>query len=335
MKRYKLVSLFSGAGGLDLGFSEAGFEVIWANEFDKKIWATFEKNFPDVKLDHRSITDIEADEIPDCDGIIGGPPCQSWSEAGAGRGINDKRGKLFLDYIRVLRAKQPKFFLAENVSGILSKRHRTSFDLFLKEFKDSGYNVTWELLNANDYDVPEDRRRVIIVGTRNDLNLEFTFPKKHKNKPCLRDAIGDLPEPEPAKEKNKTNDNLAIPNHEYMTGTFSPIYMSRNRVRAWEEPSFTIQAGGRQAPIHPRAPKMEKLSQNVCRFVPGHEDEYRRLSVRECARIQTFPDDFTFVYTDVADGYKMVGNAVPVNLARNLAEQVKSELENCNDNGEQ
>ena len=103
--------------------------------------------------------------------------------------------------------------------------------------------------------------------------------------------------------------------------------MSRNRVRSWDEPSFTIQAGGRQAPIHPKAPKMEKVGTDKQRFVPGHEDEYRRLSVRECARIQTFPDNYEFLYTDVADGYKMIGNAVPVNLAKALGKQLMKILE--------
>src|ERR1035437_2069796 len=112
----KLVSLFTGAGGLDRGFEKAGFDVIWANEYDPSIWETFELNFPKSKLDNRSITDISVSEVPDMDGIIGGPPCQSWSEAGAGRGINDKRGQLFFEYIRLLKDKQPAFFLAENVS---------------------------------------------------------------------------------------------------------------------------------------------------------------------------------------------------------------------------
>src|SRR6056297_1950591 len=119
----KLVSLFSGAGGLDLGFKLAGFNVIWANDVDKATWDTFEYNFPKTKLDKRSITNIPSSEIPNSIGIIGGPPCQSWSEAGAQRGINDERGKLFFEYIRVLKDKQPLFFLAENVSGILHKKH--------------------------------------------------------------------------------------------------------------------------------------------------------------------------------------------------------------------
>jgi len=322
-----IVSLFSGAGGLDKGFEKAGFSTIWANEFDKAIWDTFETNFPNTKLDHRSITDIKPSEIPDCEGIIGGPPCQSWSEAGAGRGIKDKRGQLFFDYIRILKEKQPKFFLVENVSGILQPKHAEAFNGFLKSFENCGYNISWKLLDANDYNVPENRLRVIIVGYRKDLNKKFEFPKPNDYKPVLRDAIGDLKNALPAKEHNKTNGNITeVPNNEYMIGGFSTIFMSRNRVRGWDEPSFTIQAGGRHAPIHPKAPKMKFISQNVRIFVPGHEHEYRRLSVRECARIQTFPDDFVFKYTDVADGYKMIGNAVPVNLAYALAEQIKKDM---------
>ncbi len=322
----EIVSLFTGAGGLDLGFEKAGFTTIWANEFDGKIWETFEHNFPHVKLDRRSITDVSVDEIPDCDGMIGGPPCQSWSEAGAGRGINDKRGQLFYDYIRIIKTKQPKFFLVENVSGIISSRHKNSFNEFLKEFAECGYEISWKLVNANDYGVPEDRERVIIVGFRKDLGKTFEFPKPLKQKPTLKDAIGDLPEAIPALDKNKTNGKLKISNHEYMIGSFSPIYMSRNRVRSWDEPSFTIQAGGRQAPIHPKAPKMEKVGKDKMEFAKGHEDEYRRLSVRECARIQTFPDEYEFLYTDIANAYKMIGNAVPVNLAFEIAKKIKEDL---------
>lgn len=323
----KLVSLFTGAGGLDLGFKKAGFGVIWANEYDSSIWDTFEHNFPETKLDKRSIVDVPASEIPFADGIIGGPPCQSWSEAGAGRGINDKRGQLFFDYIRILKDRQPKFFLAENVSGILHPKHSQALSNIIEEFKNAGYTVSYKLLNANDYDVPEDRLRLIIIGYHKKLNKTFEFPEPQKYKPVLKDAIYDLRNAKPAKEFNKTNgDNLEIPNHEYMNGGFSTIYMSRNRVRSWNEPSFTIQAGGRHAPIHPQAPKMKFIEQNKRIFVPGKEHLYRRLSVRECARIQTFPDNFIFKYRDVADGYKMIGNAVPVEFARNIALQIMQDL---------
>jgi len=324
----KLVSLFTGAGGLDLGFKRAGFDIVWANEFDKAIWETFERNFPETKLDRRSIVEIPTSEIPFADGVIGGPPCQSWSEAGAGRGINDKRGQLFFEYIRLLKDKQPTFFLAENVSGILSARHSKAFNEIIKQFEEAGYFVSYKLLNANDYGVPEDRQRIIIIGYhKKKVGFPFEFPEALKHKPTLREAIFDLRLAKPAKPFNKTNGNdLKIPNHEYLTGGFSTIYMSRNRVRSWDEPSFTIQAGGRHAPIHPQAPKMKFIEQNKRIFVEGKEHLYRRLSVRECARIQTFPDDFIFYYKDVADGYKMIGNAVPVEFAFNIAKKIYSDL---------
>ncbi len=323
----RIASLFTGAGGLDLGFKKAGFNVVWANEYDSSIWETFEHNFPKVALDKRSVTEISGDEIPDVVGIIGGPPCQSWSEAGSQRGIEDKRGRLFYDYIRILKQKKPKFFLAENVSGILHPKHEEAFSSIIKEFQKAGYNVSYKLLNAHDYNVPEDRLRLIIVGYYKDLKRFFKFPEPLEKKLVLKDAIEDLPFPVPAKEKNKSHgDSLKIPNHEYMIGGFSTIYMSRNRVRSWDEPSFTIQAGGRHAPIHPQAPKMKFVSQNERIFVPGKEKLYRRLSVRECARIQTFPDDFIFKYRDIADGYKMIGNAVPVNFASHLAKKIMSDM---------
>lgn len=323
----KIASLFTGAGGLDLGFKKAGFQVVWANEYDPTIWETLEYNFPKIKLDKRSVTNVLASDIPEVSGIIGGPPCQSWSEAGAGRGINDKRGKLFYDYIRLLKEKQPKFFLIENVPGILQLKHKKAFLNIIKELKNASYEISYKLLNANDYDVPEDRWRVIIVGYNRTLKKKFEFPEPQKYKPVLKDAIYNLCPPKSALSKNKTNgDVLKIPNHEYMKGGFSSIYMSRNRVRSWEEPSFTIQAGGRHAPIHPQAPKMIFIEQNKRIFFPGKEHLYRRLSVRECARIQTFPDDFIFKYHNIADGYKMVGNAVAVNLAYHLAKKIMSDF---------
>ena len=326
----KIVSLFSGAGGLDLGFQKVGFDVIWANEYDKEIWETFEKNHPNTILDKRSIVDIPVDEVPECDGIIGGPPCQSWSEAGAMKGIQDKRGQLFYDFIRILSAKQPKFFLAENVSGMLIDKHTEALSNIKEMFRNAGigYELSFAMVNASEYNVPQDRKRVIFVGIRKDLDFKYEFEQPNFPKLTLRDAIYDLKETVlPALPFNKTNGNKCyVPNHEYMTGDFSSIFMSRNRVRSWDEQSFTIQAGGRHAPIHPQAPKMKFIEQNIRIFVPGKEHLYRRLSVRECARIQTFPDNFIFHYTSVPAGYKMIGNAVPVNLAKFLARSIKRQL---------
>jgi len=323
----KLISLFTGAGGLDLGFEQAGFKVIWANEYDTTIWETFEFNFPHVPLDKRSINDISSKEIPDSFGVIGGPPCQSWSEAGAGRGINDTRGQLFFEYIRILKDKKPVFFLAENVSGMLLPRHKNAFYTILKSFEEIGYNISFELLNAVDYGVPQDRKRVIIVGFKQYTKKFFEFPAPLLSNLTLRDAIWDIKDSaKPISEIGKGAENSNPPNHEYMLGNFSTIYMSRNRVRSWNEPSFTIQAGGRHAPIHPQAPKMKFIEQNKRIFVPGKEHLYRRLTVRECARIQTFPDNFIFKYKNISDGYKMVGNAVPVEFAKQLAIKIKDDL---------
>lgn len=326
-----VVSFFAGAGELDLGFEKAGFNVVWANEYDKDIWETYEKNHKKTLLDRRSIVNIKSDEVPECDGIIGGPPCQSWSEAGSLRGINDKRGQLFYDFIRILESKQPKFFLAENVSGMLLERHSEALKNIKEMFKNAGYRLSFKLLNASDFDVPQDRKRVFFVGIREDLGFEFKFPQSLKKKVTLEQAIADLKDSVvPAKDGNKTNkENCKIPNHEYMIGGFSSMFMSRNRVRSWDEQSFTIQAGGRHAPIHPQAPKMKFIEQNVRVFVPGKEDLYRRLSVRECARIQTFPNDFIFHYNNISAGYKMIGNAVPVNLAKHIAISIKAQIENA------
>lgn len=319
-----IVSLFSGAGGLDLGFEKAGFDIVWANEYDKTIWETYEKNH-NTPLDKRDVRNISSDEIPDCDGIIGGPPCQSWSEAGTQRGIEDSRGKLFYEFIRILKDKSPKFFVAENVSRMLADTHKEAVQNILNHFENAGYRITVNLVNAADYDVPQDRKRVFYIGFRKDLAINYRFPEPLKYKITLKEAIYDLKDSAiKAKDKNKTNgDKCTIPNHEYMNGGFSTIYMSRNRVRDWNEQSFTIQAGGRHAPLHPQAPKMLLVEKNKRIFVPGKEALYRRLSVRECARIQTFPDKFKFYYTDIADGYKMVGNAVPVMLAYHVAQSIK------------
>ncbi|MEG1835647.1 MAG: DNA cytosine methyltransferase [Oscillospiraceae bacterium] len=326
-----ILSLFSGAGGLDLGFEKAGFNIAMANEFDPSIWETYEKNHSArlIKGDIRDIKDSDFSE--NIEGIIGGPPCQSWSEAGANRGINDSRGKLFYDYIRILKCKQPKFFLAENVAGMLSGQHSNAVSNIVAMFEECGYNVTINLVNASDYGVPQDRKRVFYIGFRKDLNIKFVFPKPitpdTSSKLTFYEAIGDLQDTAiPALPKNKTNGKLPILNHEYFTGAYSTIYMSRNRVRGWNEQAFTVQASGRQCQLHPQAPKMLFVEKNKRIFVPGKESLYRRLTVRECARVQGFPDDFEFLYTDVNNGYKMIGNAVPTNLAYCIAKSIKAHL---------
>jgi len=327
-----VISLFSGCGGLDLGFERAGFHIPIANEFDKTIYDTYKANHPKTKLIEGDIRNINDDDFPDeIDGIIGGPPCQSWSEAGTLKGITDGRGLLFYEYIRILQEKKPKFFLAENVSGMLADRHSTSVKNIVNIFEECGYDVTINLVNAKDYGVAQERKRVFYIGFRKDLQVKFKFPAgstiEDDKKLTLRDIIWDLQfSAVPSIEKNYHNP-LAINNNEYFTGSYSPIFMSRNRVKSWDEQAFTVQASGRQCQLHPQAPKMIKYGHNDCRFVEGQEHLYRRMTVREVARVQGFPDDFKFLYDNVNDAYKMIGNAVPVNLAYEIAIAIKTALE--------
>lgn len=335
-----VISLFSGCGGLDLGFEKAGFSVPVANEFDPTIYETFKVNHPNTHLiegDVRQVTkkDIAPYISGEVDGIIGGPPCQSWSEAGSLRGIEDARGQLFYDYIRILKEFNPKFFLAENVSGMLANRHSEAVQNILGLFDQAGYDVSLTLVNAKDYGVAEERKRVFYIGFRKDLNIKFRFPKGStedaEKKITLRDIIWDLQETAvPAGTRNHHNPE-AINNNEYFTGAFSPIFMSRNRVKNWDEQAFTVQASGRQCQLHPSAPKMVKVDKNDCRFVEGKEHLYRRMTIREVARVQGFPDDFKFIYTETNNAYKMIGNAVPVNLAYEIAAAIMMYL---NGNGD-
>lgn len=247
------------------------------------------------------------------------------------RGIEDARGQLFFEYIRILKEFTPKFFLAENVSGMLANRHSEAVQNIIKLFEDAGYVVSLTMVNAKNYGVAEERKRVFYIGFKKDLNINFIFPKgsteEDNKKITLKDIIWDLQETAvPAGPKNHHNPE-AVNNNEYFTGAYSPIFMSRNRVKSWDEQAFTVQASGRQCQLHPQAPKMEKVGEDKFCFVKGSECLYRRMTIREIARIQGFPDDFKFIYNDTNNAYKMIGNAVPVNLAYEIAGAIKLFLE--------
>jgi DNA (cytosine-5)-methyltransferase 1 len=321
-----VISFFSGCGGLDLGFERAGFHVVWANDNAHSVKDTYEFNFPETEFCNTSINDLKLEDLPgNITGIIGGPPCQSWSNAGKGGGFDDPRGKVFLTFINILKEKKPVFFVAENVKGLLSARNRDSFEQIKESFQGAGYDIWVDCLNANDYDVPQNRDRVIFVGFKKDLNVTYRFPNAQNNRPVVANAIKDL------QYSAVPMGELPVLNaHEYWVGGYSYIYMSRNRVLDWTLPSFTIQASGRQTSIHPQAPKMEKVMKDVFRFSPGNEHLYRRLTARECARLQSFPDDFEFKYQSLNDAYKMIGNAVPVNLSYHIAMSIRQVLEEMN-----
>jgi len=314
-----VVSLFSGIGGLDLGFKNAGYEIVFANDYEKWLKETYEKNH-NIELKIQDINDLESREIPDCDGIIGGPPCQSWSLASNHlRGSKDKRGAVFYEYIRIIKDKKPKFFVAENVPGIISSRNIEEFRGIISKFKRMGYNVKYEKLNSSYYGVPQDRKRVIIVGIKDDLNIDYKFPEPESKKTTQKEFLKGMPSSKPTDGDAHKPIELELPNHEHFVGDFSSRFMSRNRVRKWDEPAYTVQANARHARFHPKAPKMVKIEKDKWKIKEGYEDKYRRYSVRESARLQTFPDDFIFYYNKVRKGYKMIGNAVPVNLAEKIA----------------
>lgn len=325
-----LVSFFAGCGGLDLGFEQMGFRVVWANELEPHCRATYIRNHPNTEFVLEDICKINSDTIPNCDGFIGGPPCQSWSVGGKQKGLDDKRGKLFLKYIELISVKKPKFFVIENVKGMLDDKFKDVFNDFLNRLNDAGYNVQWKLLDAVNYRIPQNRERVFIVGFRKDLNVNFTFP----NPTCiesitLENAIGDITvEPRlcsSAKMKyfdGEIEKNCLYRNHDVLMSEFGPFYLKGNRRRGWRQPSFTINATADFAPLHPSSPKMMYYGYENWGFQKDKLSKYRRMSVRECARIQTFPDNFIFEYENVKDGYKMIGNAVPPRLGKEIAKSI-------------
>lgn len=335
---------------MDLGFETAGFDVVWANEYDRSIHPTYAANHPSVMLDRRSILDIPPCDIPSVEGFIGGPPCQAWSLIGSMRGRSDPRGKLFYHYVDLLKVKRPLFFVAENVPGIVSPRHKGAFAEIAKVACDAGYLVDVADLQASEHGVPQERRRVFLIGYRKDMGRVPSIEVERVVPVTMRDAIWGMPDPVPAMPGNRANPHgsLPMPNHEYFVGGFSSRFMSRNRRRSWDDVAFTVQASGRHAQLHPSSPPMVKTGAESFRFSRDRDHggrwgtnidgspspppadpsgEVRRVSVRECARLQTFPDDFIFEYDRVNDGYKMVGNAVPVRLATRVAEAIRREME--------
>lgn len=325
-----IVSFFAGCGGLDLGFEQAGFHVVWANEFEPHCRATYIRNHPNTEFVLGDVCKIDPNSIPDCDGFIGGPPCQSWSVGGKQKGLDDERGQLFLKYIELIKAKQPKFFVIENVKGMLDDKFKEVFEDFVSRLDSAGYDVQWSLLDAVNFRIPQNRERVFFVGFRKELNITFTFPNPTCDEPVtLERAIGDITE-RPNFYSGRKEDNIVEhvrPNHDVLTSKFGSFYYRGNRRRGWKQPSFTINATADFAPLHPSSPKMMYFGHENWNFQKDKLSEYRRLSVRECARIQTFPDNFIFEYDDIKDAYKMIGNAVPPRLGNEIAKVILSALD--------
>jgi DNA (cytosine-5)-methyltransferase 1 len=311
-EKMKVVSLFSGAGGLDLGFMKAGFEVIWANDFDEDACKTYAHNIGEHII-HGNISSISSDLIPDCDVVIGGFPCQGFSQANLKRSNDDDRNQLYLEFLRIVTDKKPKYFVAENVRGILSLDNGNAIKKIIDDFQNAGYQIQYQLFNTADYGVPQTRFRVIIIGIRNDIDHEYTFPlpthisptKKNplglKHWISISEALTNIKDPE--------EDTQNLKNHIYSQYKVTNRNFTGHRETDPNKPSPTILARGNG-------------KGGVCAI--QHPKNHRRMSIRESALIQTFPIDFEFSGS-MTSCYRQVGNAVPVLFAETIAKSLCQE----------
>lgn len=312
MRRFTAVSLFCGAGGLDMGFERAGFDTVWANDFDKDACQTH-RLWSHATVVQGDIGKIESKDIPDTDILLGGFPCQGFSLSGPRR-LDDSRNKLYQQYVRIVRDKHPLAFVGENVKGLLTMDKGVIFKAILEDFSKQGYIVFYKLVNAKNYGVPQDRERVILCGFRKDLGIkEFVFPEPMKQVVTLREIIANEKEPVAGMVCQEP---------------YSSRYMSRNRKRSWDAVSFTIPAMAKQVPLWPGSPDMVKVGKDLWKFGEGNT---RRFSWKEVALIQTFPSDMQFV-GNLNSVYRQIGNAVPVRLAEEIGKAVYQVLIKVNKN---
>lgn len=333
-KIYKVISLFSGCGGMDLGFKgdfdvfgehfkKNPYQIIYANDINESACETYKYNFKEEPY-CGDIKSIDINQLPNADIVIGGFPCQDFSLAGKRRGLSADRGRLYLNMLDVVKKVKPIAFVAENVDGIRKNKEneeKSALDIIIKDFESAGYNVQYKALNAANYGVPQNRVRIIIVGIRNDLDLKMKYPNEtfgNDIKPfrTAEEAIDDL---------WNMIDKTSISNHtskDYSKAKFYPgkKLQGNNRIAA-NKPSPTIRAehhGNIEGHYRSNNP-------NDINDVTG----WRRLSVRECARLQSFPDDFIFPCSS-SSAYKQVGNAVPPILAWNVANALYDTLNKKN-----
>ncbi|EKN3687835.1 TPA: DNA cytosine methyltransferase [Yersinia enterocolitica] len=306
----KVVSLFSGAGGLDLGLKMAGLDIVWANDVFSDAVETYKNNIG-KHIVLGDISKISSDEIPDADVIVGGFPCQGFSVANMNRNAVDPRNKLYLEMVRVIKDKKPKYFIAENVKGILSLDKGLVIKKINSDFESLGYKVQYDLLNCADYGVPQTRMRVIIIGIRDDIKEPILFPphKTHsKNSNKLENwiSVGNALQhfPEPNKENN-------IPNHEHSLYKLTFNGHLGHRFIDPDKPAPTVTGRG---------------DEKGGVVVLHHPNNKRRMTVREIAAVQSFPDDFVF-YGSKTSCYRQIANAVPPRLGYVLGKMLLSHNE--------
>ena len=335
MDKVATISLFAGAGGMDLGAEAAGAHVVYANELADDACATLRRCLPEAEIDHRDIREVAA--FPKADLVIGGYPCQSFSLGGNRNPEADARTLLYLQFARCLETVQPKFFVAENVSGLKKLQQGRFLQQQVAAFErvgKHGYRISAQVLDAKEYGIPQSRKRMFIVGVRRDLAKAFTFPRATRGK-----ATRKSPLLKPFESHGEAIKHLPLwPEGEFYErphdpeGNFAWYYMSRNRKAPWDGPAFTVVANWRHITLHPACPKMKLLWSNLAdgwkqRWEFSNEYEHavdhperpvlerpRRLSWRECALIQTFSEGFE-PFGDVESKFEQIGNAVPPRLA--------------------
>lgn len=319
MERLKVASLFCGCGGTDVGllgnFSYLGkryeahnMEIVYANDIDDKACELFELNFG-IKPDNRDIRDVKSEEIPHFDILTGGFPCQSFSIVAQNPkrlGVKDERGKLFFEMCRILRDKKPKCFVAENVKGLLTANQKNAFPLIMREFEESGYDVKYAVLNSASYGVPQKRERVIIVGFRKDLKIDFNFPE-----PTIENA--DEYEPLSSVLETKVDQKYFFSEKAVEGMMKKRASMNKGRAQDVTKPCNTVGA------------HLAKVSLNSTDPVLLDEGKYRRFTPREVARIQSFPEEFKLAGSESAQ-YRALGNAIPPVMFWYVAKSVRNSL---------
>jgi DNA (cytosine-5)-methyltransferase 1 len=302
------ISLFSGCGGSDAGVISAGFNVLMANDILPYARDVYLANHAPTDYRLGSVADIET--FPDAELLVGCYPCQGFSQGGV-REPSRKINKLYLEFARALGLVNPKAFIVENVSGMVRANYEHLLTDQLRVFTDAGYKVSTAVLNAAEYGVPQERKRIFIVGIRNDIDIPYTFPaathgpKGNQEYVTIGNALEGMP---------------AWPSGEFYERDFHWYYMSRDRRRDWTQPSKTIVANPRHMPLHPMSPPMRKVEHNVWEFET--DGAARRFSYREAARLQGFAPGL--IFPDTASGsmnmrYTVIGNAVPPPLFQAVA----------------
>lgn len=322
MEKLRVASLFCGCGGTDVGlmgnfvflgkhYDSNGMEIVYANDIDDNACSIFKENF-NITPDSRDIREVKSEELPEFDILTGGFPCQSFSIIAQNPkrlGMKDERGKLFFEMCRILRERQPKCFIAENVKGIITANKRSAFPLIIKEFEDSGYDVQYKVLNSADYGVPQKRERVIIVGFRKDLHIAFNFPDAEIESEDGYAPLREILEAD-VDEKYYFSDRAVAGMMKKRES------MNKGRAQDINKPCNTVGA------------HLAKVSLNSTDPVLMQGSRYRRFTPREVARIQSFPDEFELVGSEAAQ-YRALGNAIPPVMFWYVARAVKEGFQEC------